>query len=510
MTTAEATPRLRATSVSKTFGFNRVLSGLNMVIQPGEIHGLVGENGSGKSTFVKILTGYHPCDPGARFEIDGKTVPAPVSWNEIHHMGVSVVHQDFGLIDNLSVAENISVGGYNVSSLTRKISWRRQNEIAAASLERINSDVSPTALVGALAVSQRAAVAMARALRDLPGGSGLVVLDESTRSLNRDELIEFYEALGREVARGMSVLLVSHSLLEISLVTDRVTVLRDGVVTGEDLVTSEYSEQEIARLMLGRSVESVHRPLTTSSAPSASVEVNGLAGDTVADVSLSIAKGEIVGVTGLSGSGFESLPYLLCGARKASGGTLSVGTTVIDLAHTSIRATSKAGVALVPERRDRDGLAYEATVRDNIALPLVASRGHAWYLPRRWQKAVADEAAERFGIRPKDPSLLVRQLSGGNQQKALLAKWLSVGPSLLVLHEPTQAVDVGARSEILRQIQNVARDGVSVLIVSVETLDLSEICDRILVYTAGGTLAEAPSKEPDDVLALVYGNKAVA
>lgn len=508
--TAEATPRLRAKNVSKTFGLNRVLSGLGMVIEPGEIHGLVGENGSGKSTFVKILTGYHTCDPGATIEVDGHAVSTPVSWNEIHRTGVSVVHQDFGLIDHLSVAENISVGGYDAARVTRKISWRRQREIAEASLARINSTVSPTALVGSLPVSQRAAVAMARAIRDLPHGSGLIILDESTRSLNRDELIEFYEALGREVASGMSVLLVSHSLIEIALVTDRVTVLRDGVVTGRGLVTAEHSEQEIARLMLGRSVASVARRAAPAAPSPTAAAVSGLTGDAVDGLSFSVAKGEIVGITGLSGSGFESIPYLICGARPAARGTLVVGTTTIDLADTSVRATARAGVALVPERRDRDGLALEASVRDNIALPLVASRGHAWYLPRRWQRAMVDGATERFDIRPRDPSLLIRQLSGGNQQKALLAKWLSVSPTLLVLHEPTQAVDVGARCEILHQIQNVARDGIAVLIVSVETLDLAEVCDRILVYSVDGVLSEATSTEPDDILDVVYGSKTVA
>ncbi len=505
--TVEATPRLRATNVSKTFGTNRVLSGLNMVIRAGEIHGLVGENGSGKSTFVKILTGYHACDPGATIEVNGREVSTPVSWNEVHDTGVSVVHQDFGLIDHLSVAENISVGGYDVARVTRKISWQRQSEIAEASLSRLNSTVSPTAMVGALSVSHRAAVAMARAIRDLPHGEGLIVLDESTRSLNRDELIEFYEALGREVASGMSVLLVSHNLPEIALVTNRVTVLRDGVVTGEDLDTSRFSEQEIARLMLGRSVENVQRRAAPAMARTVAAEVRDLAGDTITDVSFSVAKGEIVGITGLSGSGFESIPYLMSGARPATQGTLVIGKTTLDLAHASVRATAKAGIALVPERRDRDGLAFEATVRDNIALPLVASHGHAWHLPKKWQSAVIDDATERFDIRPKDPSLLVRQLSGGNQQKALLAKWLSVSPTLLVLHEPTQAVDVGARYEILRQIQNVARDGVAVLIVSVETLDLAEVCDRVLVYSVDGTLSETSGKEPDDILDAVYGSK---
>jgi ribose transport system ATP-binding protein len=503
-----SSPRLRASNVSKTFGSTRVLNGLDMLVQPGEIHGLVGENGSGKSTFVKMLTGYHPCDDGATIEIDGRPVATPVQWDEIHRAGVSVVHQDFGLIDHLTVAENISVGGYGRNPITRKINWSRQIEIAEESLARINSTVSPMALVGTLPVSRRAAVAMARALRDLPHGSGLVILDESTRSLSRDELLEFYEALGREVKAGTSVLLVSHSLLEVKLVTDRVTVLRDGVVTGRDLVTDDYSEGGIARLMLGKHVGAVTREAARTHRRAA-VRVESVSGDTVPPISFNVGEGEIVGITGLTGSGFESIPYLLTGARRASGGFIEVGGKRVELKHASVRICSNAGIALVPERRDRDGLAFDVSVRDNVALPTASRLGHWWFLPRRWQRVMAMEMSDRLGIRPRDPSLLVRQLSGGNQQKVLIAKWLTVGPRLLVLHEPTQAVDVGARHEILKQMQRISKDGVSVILVSVETMDLVEVCDRILVYSATGLLAETASREPDEILGLVYGRSEV-
>ncbi len=501
----ETTARLEVTNVSKTFGTSCVLRGFDMVVQPGEIHGLVGENGSGKSTFVKILTGYHASDHGAAIKVDGRAMSVPVHWDEIHKAGVSVVHQDFGLIDNLTAAENIGVGGFRCSRIARRISWKHQNEVAEHALSRINSTVSPTSLVGSLSVSQRAAVAMARALRDTPPGSGLIVLDESTRSLNREELIEFYEAIGREVALGTSVLLVSHSLLEVILVTERVTVLRDGVVVGDSLATADLTEAEIARMMLGRSLHKIEqRPIEDVREPS--IQIRDLSGDTISALDFSIDKGEVVGITGLSGSGFESIPYLISGARPATGGSITIDGERIYLATTTVRQCTKAGIALVPERRDRDGLALELSVRDNIALPTVIRKGRWWYLPRSWQDELAQDSSETLGIRPRDSSLLVRQLSGGNQQKVLIAKWLSVGPRLLILHEPTQAVDVGAHQEILRQIQKVANDGVSVLLVSVETMDIAEVCDRILVFSVDGTLAEAPSRVPDDIVDMVYGH----
>ena len=487
----ETTARLEVTNVSKTFGTSCVLRGFDMVVQPGEIHGLVGENGSGKSTFVKILTGYHASDHGAAIKVDGRAMSVPVHWDEIHKAGVSVVHQDFGLIDNLTAAENIGVGGFRCSRIARRISWKHQNEVAEHALSRINSTASPTSLVGSLSVSQRAAVAMARALRDTPPGSGLIVLDESTRSLNREELIEFYEAIGREVALGTSVLLVSHSLLEVILVTERVTVLRDGVVVGDSLATADLTEAEIARMMLGRSLHKIEqRPIEDVREPS--IQIRDLSGDTISALDFSIDEGEVVGITGLSGSGFESIPDL-SGARPATGGSITIDGERIYLATTTVRQCTKAGIALVPERRDRDGLALELSVRDNIALPTVIRKGRWWYLPRSWQDELAQDSSETLGIRPRDSSLLVRQLSGGNQQKVLIAKWLSVGPRLLILHEPTQAVDVGAHQEILRQIQKVANDGVSVLLVSVETMDIAEVCDRILVFSVDGTLAEPES-----------------
>jgi ribose transport system ATP-binding protein len=504
----EATPRLEVSNVSKTFGANQVLDGFNMSIGPGEIHGLVGENGSGKSTFVKILTGYHPSDHGATISVDGRAVSVPVQWSEIHRAGVSVVHQDFGLIDHLSVAENIGVGGFRCSKFTRRISWRQQNEVAERALARINSPISPTSLVGTLPSSQRAAVAMARALRDTPEGSGLVVLDESTRSLNRDELIEFYEAIGREVASGTSVLLVTHSLLEIMMVTNRVTVLRDGVVVGKSLVTQDVSEPEIAQRMLGKSVGKFAKQ-TRTKVPEASVHVRGLSGESLASLDFCVGRGEIVGITGLSSSGFESIPYLLSGARPATSGSIEIDGVHVDLARASVHSCNKAGIALVPERRDRDGLALDVSVRDNIALPTVNRRGNRWFLRQSGLDKLSVDSATKLGIRPNDPSLIVRQLSGGNQQKVLIAKWLTVGPRLLVLHEPTQAVDVGAHEEILRQIQNVASGGVSVLLVSIDMMDLAAICDRILVYTVDGALVEVSSHEPDDVLEMVYGHRGV-
>ena len=501
--TTEAARRLEVHNVTKTFGGTKVLSGLSLVVDAGEIHGLVGENGSGKSTLVKILTGYHTCNSDAVIAVDGRRVGVPVRWEEVHAAGVSVVHQDLGLIDHLSVAENIGVGGYQTSSFLRKINWRSQNAVAASALARVHSGARPTALVASLSASQRAEVAIARALRDHLPGSGLIILDEATRSLSRDELARFHTTLRLVVDQGTSVLLVSHNLEEVLSLTDHVTVLRDGVVAGSALTTREVTEQEVARRMLGRDVATLaQRPTAPQSMPM--VAVRGLAGDAVRSVDLTVGKGEVLGITGLPGSGFESIPYLLAAARPARAGSIQIDGDTIDLATASVRRCTGAGIALVPERRERDGLAFDLSLRDNLSLPMLGAKGRWWFVSKRWQQINAEQAGERFGIQPKDPNLLIRQFSGGNQQKALMAKWLSVGPKLLILHEPTQAVDVGARQDILRQIHSVADTGVSILLVSVETMDLAEACDRVLVYSGSGTLDEIKTNDPDEILDLVY------
>ncbi|MGH6877632.1 MAG: ATP-binding cassette domain-containing protein, partial [Rhizomicrobium sp.] len=262
---------------------------------------------------------------------------------------------------------------------------------------------------------------------------------------------------------------------------------------------------EIAQRMLGKPVGKFSKR-ARASAVEDPIRVRDLSGESIASLNFCVGHGEVLGITGLSGSGFESIPYLLSGARPVTSGTVEIDGAQVDLVGASVRSCNKIGIALVPERRDRDGLALDVSVRDNIALPTLRRRGSRWHLRQARLDKLSVESAAKLGIRPNDPSLMVRQLSGGNQQKVLMAKWLTVGPRLLVLHEPTQAVDVGAHEEILRHIQNVASSGVSVLLVSIDMMDLAAICDRILVYSGDGVLTEVTSHEPDDILDKVYGH----
>jgi ribose transport system ATP-binding protein len=303
--------------------------------------------------------------------------------------------------------------------------------------------------------------------------------------------------------------MVTHNLEEVLALADRVTVLRDGKVVGPGLVTAELTEQDMAKLMLGKTVGSQSRREVSFEDRPTALELTGLV--TVAGrppLDIAVRKGEIVGVTGLPGTGFETIPYVVSGARPAPSGTLSTAAGTVDLAKGDVAGCMRAGVALVPERRDRDGLAFEMSIRDNIALPNIRKRGSRWFVGRGWQRAEAETAVKRLSIKTRSVDTLIKELSGGNQQKVLFAKWLSVSPAVLVLHEPTQAVDVGARQDILGSIHAVADSGVGVLLASGEPGDLVEVCDRILVIGRDGHVVELRTDSADEVLEAIYGTPA--
>ncbi|MCD9199809.1 sugar ABC transporter ATP-binding protein [Aeromicrobium wangtongii] len=495
-------PRLEARNASKTFGPATVLSDAHLVVQPGEIHSLVGQNGSGKSTLVKILTGYHSPDSGMTLSVGGRPLALPVQWRAAQAAGISVVHQDMGLLDHLSVSENIGVGGFARSGLTRRIDWKRQDAVAAELLERLQIPVSPRATVGELPPSYRAGVAIARALRGTVSGEGVMILDEATRALPRDELLRIHELLHRVVATGTSVLMVSHNLEEVLTLSHRVTVLRDGRVAGAGVPTSELTEASLAGLMLGKAVGAVDRhlqaPVSEVAARIENLPVDG------GSLSITVQRGEVVGLTGLPGTGFEQVPYLLAGAAAPTGGTVTTASGTIDLATCDVAGALAAGIALVPERRVRDGLAVELSVRDNLTLPNIRRRGRPWLVRRGWQDELTERSIAGLDIKTSSGAALVKELSGGNQQKVLFAKWLATDPDLLVLHEPTQAVDVGARSDLLRAICDAAAAGRGVLLVSTEPTDLTQICDRILVLHPGRPPHELHTRDPEDVLEATY------
>jgi len=499
-------PRLQVRNLSKTFGSNRALRDACMSVAPGEIHGLVGQNGSGKSTLVKLLTGYLGPDHGGEVRVDGDPLHLPVRPREIRTCGLSVVHQDLGLVDEFSVLENMRIGSFGVHRLTRAIRWSRERQLARQALDVLGHHIELDARVGDLLPAERATVAIARALQDHHPGRGVIMFDESSRALPSDSLAHFHALVRDVAARGGSVLLVSHQIEEVLELTDRVTVLRDGVAVGAGLPTASLTEHELIKLILGYELDATlgaHRrgsprarriaspepaiPDGAGSpgpAPAAAVAL-GIRGRLVDEVSFVVGRGEIVGVTGLLGSGFEELPYLLGGARRAEAGTLSIPGANLDLARATPRDFVDAGIALVPERRDTQGLALAMTVLENVTLPRVRARGGHGRITSSWQREEAEWVVRELGVRPPDPTLPAAHLSGGNQQKVMLGKWLRGDPKLLVLHEPTRAVDVGARRELLEVLFRTAAGGCGVLVAGMDASELEGLCDRVLIVRDG-------------------------
>ncbi len=475
--------------ISKSFGPARVLTDVTLELFPAEIHGLVGQNGSGKSTLIKILSGLHRPDAG-HVTSRGARHPLPLSAAELDGLGIAFVHQDFGLVETQSVVDNIRIGRYRPSRWSRRV--RRDHEVGVVSevLARLGADIDPRAPVGALSPADRAMVAIARALQNPAPGGGVLVFDESTQSLPREVLDGFYRTVGELAAAGTAILLVSHRLEEIMSLTDRVTVLKDGRVVAAGVATGFTSRREITRLMLGADVDTraMHDAVPTTPGDGG-LTLRGLSAATLHGVDADVRAGEVVGVTGVTGSGHDELPYVVAGLSPAQG-RIGIDDHEIVLGPAQPHTLLQAGVALVPQARVELGLALTMSALDNLCLPRLRSRSGRWRVTHSWQQDEFAWVVEHLGITPARADLPVAAFSGGNQQKLLLGRWLAAGPRVLVLHEPTQAVDVGARHDILRSVRAAAQAGTAVLVASIDNEDLATVCDRVLVLQDGVVVRE--------------------
>jgi ribose transport system ATP-binding protein len=509
---AAPAPRLSLGNASKTFGRATVLDDVCIDVARGEIHGLVGQNGSGKSTLIKLLSGYYSPDPGMKLEVDGESIAFPLRPRDLAAHGIAFVHQNLGLDATASVIENIRIGRFTAGKITRRINWRAEATSVAETLATLGATgVDPYALVGTLSHAERASVAIARAIQGINPGEGCIVFDESTQSLPRDVLRDFYRQVRDLAASGTSVLIVSHRLDEILALCDRVTVLEDGRATIENRGTAGLTEAELGRLILGTSAsgrELASGDLGVARTPPGDVvlSVEGLRGGPLRGVDLEVRYGEVVGVIGDDDSGYDALPAYLSGSKSARSGSVTIaGESVPGARMTPARAMAR-GLCLVPSDRLGEGLATGLVALDNLSLPRL-TRGHSpFFLRRGWQLEEFRRSVGELGLTPADPFLHVSSFSGGNQQKLLLSKWLENSPKVLVLHEPTQAVDVGARVDILTTLRRRAADGSAILISSMETQDLATVCDRILVLRDGMVVRELTGDElePSTILEAVY------
>jgi ribose transport system ATP-binding protein len=472
---------LEARGISKRFTGVQALADAELDIRSGEVHGLVGANGSGKSTLVKVLSGYHAPAPGGRLSVGGRSARLPLQPGDARALGMSFVHQDLGLIPSLSVAENVCLDEL-ATARRRWISRRRLHERAAEALARLKLDIDPGRRVDALTPLEAALVAVARAASEQPA---VLVLDEPTGFLPAREQQRVHELVREAAAGGSGVLLVSHDLGEVLRVANRVTVLRDGR-TVATLDAAAATTGELAALIAGRgSGGPAHR--RPGPAPRGDdVAIERLSGQVVRELTLRLSGGEVVGLTGLAGSGYDEVPYLLFGARRARAGRLHLGRSHDLTAMTPARAI-RAGIGLLPAGRERDGAVGSLTVADNLMLPRLArySRRYGLGLDGRRLAADARSLLLAHGVAPADPRARFATLSGGNQQRALVAKWLGVEPALLLLDEPLRGVDVNGRVQLSAEIRALAARGTAVLCASVEADLLDELCDRVIAFRDG-------------------------
>ncbi|SFQ30778.1 simple sugar transport system ATP-binding protein [Roseivivax halotolerans] len=476
--------------LSKSFPGTKALDSVDFDLAAGEVHALLGENGAGKSTLIKCLTGAYRRDEGD-IRLDGEPI-SPGSTAEAQSLGIGTVYQEVNLLDNLTVAKNLTFG--REPRRFGLIDGRAQRAEARRMLEGYGLDIDVGRDLGSYSVAIRQIVAIARAV-ELSGK--ILILDEPTASLDAAETRMLFDVVRGLRDRGLGIVFVSHFLDQVFELTDRVTVLRNGakIVTEK---TAELDRVALIRHMLGRELEEVEAEQgadhTRSEARRTVVDFKGYGRDGLVDpFDLTVREGEVIGLAGLLGSGRTETAELMFGIRAAQRGEAKVDGEPVSL--TSPREAIAAGFGFAPEERKTDGIVADLSVRENIILALQARRGWAKPVPRAEQARLAETYIKRLDIRTSDAEKAVGELSGGNQQKVVLARWLAMNPRFLILDEPTRGVDVGAHAEILRLIGEITEGGMSVLVISSELDELVAASDRIIVVRDRAHVAELSGVE---------------
>ncbi|HXB56270.1 MAG TPA: sugar ABC transporter ATP-binding protein [Vicinamibacteria bacterium] len=492
---------LRLRDVSKAFGGVRALRGVSFDLSPGEVHGLVGENGAGKSTLVRILTGALRADSGT-VEIDGRRVARadPVVMRE---RGVAPIYQQPALLPDLSVAENLALG-LEPGGAWRRVDWRERRRRADAMLARVGARIDPEAEAGSLGMAEQQLVEIARALG---AQARILLMDEPTAALAEPEAERLLGLIVELRGQGVGIVYISHHLSEVLRIADRVTVMRDGAVV-ETRPATGLAQAELIRLMVGRELTAVFPKRPVARGPVAleahglSCRIGGLVG-----VTLELYAGEILGLAGLVGSGRTELARVLFGLTPADGGELRLRGRPVAI--DSPGRAAALGLAYVPEDRRRHGVILEMSVTANVTLAVLRQLTSGPFLDSRRERELASGFVERFAIKTPSLETPVANLSGGNQQKVALARWLATRPSVLILDEPTQGVDVGAKSEIHRLMVDLAEQGLAILMISSELPEILGMSDRIAVMR-GGRVVETLSRDAatqQRLLALALGHE---
>jgi ribose transport system ATP-binding protein len=471
----EAPPAIRMNGIRKAFDGVTVLDDVDFEVRPGEVHALAGGNGAGKSTLMKILQGVYQRDAGV-VEVFG----TPVEASSIHAAraaGVGMVFQEFSLISTLTVAQNIFLDGEPTrAGLIDDAAMRTR---AAELLQRIGVAIDPTSDVGELSTAQWQLTEIAKALRQ---DAKVLIMDEPTASLAKHEVDALFELIGRLREQGIAVVYISHRMDEIYRIADRITILRNG----RNLLTSaldQISPREIVAGIAGKELADTTGPSRRAPGGPVLLDVRDLHAPGVHGATFQAHVGEVVGIAGLMGSGRTELARALFGMSRITGGEVLKDGTPVRLG--SAADAIDAGIALVPEDRRLQGLVLDHSVRDNLTLPLLDGLRRHGLVARDKLRALSDRLIEQFSIAVARPDAPVRRLSGGNQQKVVLAKWLGTDPDVLVMDEPTAGVDVGTKTEIVRIVRELAQTGRGIVVISSEYPELIAMCDRFLIMRDG-------------------------
>jgi ribose transport system ATP-binding protein len=488
-------PLLSFRGMVKQLGGTLAVAGVDLDIYSGEIHALLGANGAGKSTLIKLLAGIHKPDKG-EILFRGHSIHA----HEVEKLPIAFIHQDLGLFDWMTVAENIAIGrGY-----TRRyglIDWKRQKIEAIEALKILGGEISPDTRVADLSRTDKSIVAIARALSK---EIDLLVLDEPTSSLPEAEVSILFDVLERLRKRGVGMIYVTHRLDEVFRLADRATVMRDGKKVGSAEV-KDITADELVRLIVGQAPSKVFIPPVPHET-SIVVEATDLCTYTVGPVSFRIRAGEILGFCGLRGAGQNEIGRVLSGILPITSGKLSLRGNTLNLKGPA--DAIKHGISFTSSHREEESLAMTLTVKENLFLnPVIRGRKVLQPLTRRAEFQQADKLVKEFLIRPDDPDRIVSTLSGGNQQKVVLARWLSTDVHLLVMEEPTLGVDVGARAEIYAMLAESAAQEHAVVLVSSDLEEVAKVCSRVLIFNRGRLIGELqpPALSLADLTALVTG-----
>jgi ABC-type sugar transport system ATPase subunit len=481
LATADPAPLLAATGVTKRFPGVVALDDVSLEVQAGEVHGLIGENGAGKSTLLKIVSGIYSADAG-EFRVDGERVSLASPAEAARH-GIEVIPQELVLAPVMSVAENILLGQY--PSRGGRVRWREVRRRAEEIAARVGLRADVSTPVGELSVAGQRLTLIGRALAR---EARLLIMDEPTVALSEVEVEALMDVVRGLRADGVTIVYVSHRLDEVLALCDRVTVMKDGrwVAT---VGVSGVTKQRLVSLIVGRDLDTIYPDRSPRRDRDVRLRVRGLSGPRVRGIDFDLHRGEVLGIAGLVGSGRSRVVRMLFGAEPHDGGTIELDGAPLRIRHP--RDAIRAGLAYLPEDRKAQGGILDMSVVSNMTLPVLRRFASARsVVRRRRERSAADEQIERLRVSPTDGRALMMNLSGGNQQKVLLGRWLMTGAKVFVFDEPTVGVDVGAKSEIYALIAGLAKSGASVLLVSSELEEIVGLCDRVLVMREGAIVGE--------------------